>query len=185
MGGGGCEQMEETIVMKEDGVKISRRIEEGLRRWEEEGVRKCEEEIHRRRGNGMVPRKEDDAGQQLRDNGKRRETPRKSSDSNKVSQRSEEERLLRQIEGVSRIRKDGIVQREEVIIVEGGHRRKMSSGQEVPVPAPRKRDDRSHSESHSYSHSHSKKAKSHSHAHSHSKSQSQPSTTPQRDGISS
>merc|ERR550517_818601 len=179
------EQMEDTIVMKEDGVKISRRIEEGLRRWEEEGVRKCEEEIHRRRGNGTVPRKEDEACQQLRDNGKRRETPRKSSDSSKITQRSEEERLLRQIEDVSRRRKDGIVQREEVIIVEGGHRRKMSSGQEVPVPAPRKRDDRSHSESHSYSHSHSKKAKSHSHAHSHSKSQSQSSTTSRRDGISS
>lgn len=173
--------MEETIVMKEEGSKISRRIEEGLRRWEEEGVRKCEEEIHRRRGNGTVPRREDETGQQLRENGKRRETPRKSSDSNKVSQRSEEERLLRQIEDVSRKRKDGTVQREEVIIVEGGHRRKMSSGQEVPVPAPRKRDDRSHSESHSHSHSHSKKAKSHSH----SKSQSQSSSTPRRDGISS
>merc|ERR550517_275010 len=133
------EQMEDTIVMKEDGVKISRRIEEGLRRWEEEGVRKCEEEVHRRRGNGTVPRKEDEACQQQRDNGKRRETPRKNSESNKMSQRSEEERLLRQIEGVSRIRKDGTVHREDVIIVEGGHRRKISSGQEIPVPAPRNR----------------------------------------------
>ena len=28
--------MEDTVVMKEDGGKISRRIEDGLRRWEEE-----------------------------------------------------------------------------------------------------------------------------------------------------
>ena len=59
------EQMEDTFDMKEDGgSKISRRIEESLRRWEEEGVRKCEEEVHRRRGNGTVPRKEDEVCQQ-------------------------------------------------------------------------------------------------------------------------
>ena len=177
--------MEDTVVMKEDGGKISRRIEDGLRRWEEEGLRKREEDDdhHRRHGNGAVPRREDEVCQQQRDHAKRRETPRKSSQGNKMSQRSEEERLLRQIEDVSRRRKDGTVQRDEVIIVEGGHRRKTSSGLEVPVPAPRKRDDRSHSESHSHSHSHSKKAKSHSH--SHSKSQSHSSTIPRRDGSGS
>ena len=105
-------------------------------------------------------------------------------------QRCEEERLLRrEMEEVSRRRKDGIVQRDEVIIVEGGQRRKISSGQELPVPAPRKRDDRSHSESHSHSHSHShsKKTKSHSssHSHPHSKSQSLSSTLPRQECLPS
>ena len=182
-------KMEDTVVLKEDETKISRRIEEGLRRWEEEGLRKREEEVHRRHaaGNGAIPKRDED----VRENGKRKEPPRKISGGSMIGQqRCEEERLLRrEMEEVSRRRKDGIVQRDEVIIVEGGQRRKISSGQELPVPAPRKRDDRSHSESHSHSHSHShsKKTKSHSssHSHPHSKSQSLSSTLPRQECLPS
>ena len=97
---------------REEAMAISRKIENGLRKWEEEGVRSRREDGQWRRKDGTIVNAKESEGLRKR-----------------------EEECLRRGEDVGRRRKEAVVRREQAVL-------SMDSGPlDQPVPAPRRRDE--------------------------------------------